>query len=275
VRNALALRGLDTPEKRLNVLVTPLTPGSFGLPEESHRIVKAQMYYTDFAGINLYAKPIEGLQAIIDLDDQVVLQVIDTGPLPLPASAHNFDEASVAALPGGAPAPNPIRITQPLGTNISMNGNVVDWQKWKFHVRFERRAEQDLAGDLRRAFGPLPIAGGNPCPTRSRRELVLSHAWTWASSGSTCLAAAAGLDTPENATLIDAVARRPRCAGGSAAAAAVVGIFERLTGNPASALRTVRGRRLRRSRRRRTRRTHDRPARQLRPWWTGCSTRVA
>ena len=84
VRNALALRGLDTPEKRLNVLVTPLTPGSFGLPEESHRIVKAQMYYTDFAGINLYAKPIEGLQAIIDLDDQVVLQVIDTGPLPLP-----------------------------------------------------------------------------------------------------------------------------------------------------------------------------------------------
>ncbi len=50
VRNALALRGLDTPEKRLNVLVTPLTPGSFGLPEESHRIVKAQMYYTDFAG---------------------------------------------------------------------------------------------------------------------------------------------------------------------------------------------------------------------------------
>ena len=76
---ALARRGITTPDQLANVLVTPLTPGSFGLPEESRRIVKAQMYYRENAAINLYASPIEGVQAIIDLDDRVVLQVIDTG----------------------------------------------------------------------------------------------------------------------------------------------------------------------------------------------------
>ncbi len=44
---ALAMRGITTPDQLANVLVTPLTPGSFGLPEESRRIVKAQMYYRE------------------------------------------------------------------------------------------------------------------------------------------------------------------------------------------------------------------------------------
>ena len=35
---ALAARGITTPAQLANVLVTPLTPGSFGLPEESRRI---------------------------------------------------------------------------------------------------------------------------------------------------------------------------------------------------------------------------------------------
>ena len=73
----------------------PLTAGSFGLPEENRRIVKAQMLYTEGAGINLFARPIEGVQAVIDLDDQVVLDVRDTGVVPVPAQTHDFDEATV------------------------------------------------------------------------------------------------------------------------------------------------------------------------------------
>ena len=241
VRNALALRGLDTPEKRLNVFVTPLTPGSFGLPEESHRIVKAQMYYTDFAGINLYAKPIEGLQAIIDLDDQVVLQVIDTGPLPLPSSAHNFDEATVAALPGGLrPALKPIRITQPLGTNVSINGNIVEWQKWKFHVRFERRPGTVISlatydgrsvlyqGSLAEIFVPYQ----DPDINWFYRTYMDAGEFGF---GLLASPLRLGLDTPENAVLIDAVvsAAVPGAPVVPLPLPQVVGIFERLTGNPA------------------------------------------
>jgi Cu2+-containing amine oxidase len=58
---ALARRGITTPAQLADVFVTPLTSGSFGLPEEARRIVKAQMYYRENAAINLYAKPIEGM----------------------------------------------------------------------------------------------------------------------------------------------------------------------------------------------------------------------
>ncbi len=99
---ALARRGISTPQQLQQVLVTPLTPGSFGLPEEQRRIVKAQMYYTEGASINLYARPIEGMQAIIDLDEKRVLQVLDSGVVPVPSATHEFDEASVGALVGAA-----------------------------------------------------------------------------------------------------------------------------------------------------------------------------
>jgi Cu2+-containing amine oxidase len=46
-RQAMARRGIDTSEKLANVLVPPLTAGSFGLPEETQRIVKAEMYDTN------------------------------------------------------------------------------------------------------------------------------------------------------------------------------------------------------------------------------------
>ena len=38
------------------------------------------------------------MQAIIDLDERRVLQVLDTGVVPIPTATHEFDEASVGAL---------------------------------------------------------------------------------------------------------------------------------------------------------------------------------
>lgn len=93
----MARRGLDTPEELAEILVTPLTSGAFGLPEEERRIVKAQMYDTGGAGINLFARPIEGVHAIIDLDERKVIEVIDTGVIPMPAGTHDFDEATIGA----------------------------------------------------------------------------------------------------------------------------------------------------------------------------------
>src|SRR5262249_19942487 len=127
---AMAVRGIDTPDQLAKVLVTPLTAGSFGLPEERRRIVKAQMYFTEGTGINLFARPIEGVQAMIDLDERRVLQVIDTGIIPVPTQTQDFDEATVAARFGLRPQLKPIRITQPQGVNFTMDGNFVEWQKW-------------------------------------------------------------------------------------------------------------------------------------------------
>ena len=47
---ALARRGIRTPAQLAKVFVTPLTAGAFGLPEESKRIVKADVYKRQHQG---------------------------------------------------------------------------------------------------------------------------------------------------------------------------------------------------------------------------------
>ena len=238
---ALAKRGIDTPEELAKVFVTPLTPGSFGLPEERRRIVKAQMYYLEGAGINLYARPIEGVQAIVDLDEQTVIQVLDSGVVPLPSDNHNFDEATVAARYGLQPEMKPIRISQPQGLNFSFNGNLVHWRNWRFHLRFERRAGTIISlasfdgrsvlyqGALAEVFVPYQDPDQN---------------WfyrTFMDEGEFGLGAlssplARGLDVPENAVLMNATISAaipdPNVPVVPLELQNVVGIFERVTGNP-------------------------------------------
>ncbi len=238
---ALAKRGIRTADQLRNVLVTPLTPGSFGLPEERRRIVKAQMYDTTGGNINLYAKPIEGIQAIIDLDDKRVIQVLDTGVVPVPTASHEFDEATVGALTGLRPALKPIRMVQPQGANFTVNGNFVEWQKWRFHVRYERRAGQVISlvtyngrsvlyqGSLSEVFVPYQDPGQN----WFYRTYMDEGEYGMGLFGSPLVP---GLDVPDNAVLLDglisAALPDPSLPVVPLPLPRVVGIFERLTGDP-------------------------------------------
>src|SRR5688572_26452188 len=239
---ALARRGIDTPDELAKVLVTPLTPGSFGLPEEKRRIVKAQMYNTAGTGINLYARPIEGVQAIIDLDERKVIQVIDTGVVPVPADTHDFDEATVGARFGLRAPLKPIRVTQPQGPNFTLDGGFVSWQKWRFHVRFERRAGTVISlvtydgrsvlyqGSLAEVFVPYQDPGTN----WFYRTYMDAGEFGFGLMASPL---APGLDVPANAVLLDAVIAAalpdPTLPVVPLPLPRVVGIFERLTGDPA------------------------------------------
>ena len=66
--------------------------------------------------------------------------MLDTGVVPVSTQTQDFDEATVDARFGLRPALKPIRITQPQGKNFTIDGGFISWQKWKFHVRYERRA---------------------------------------------------------------------------------------------------------------------------------------
>ena len=240
--HALTRRGITTPDQLAHVFVTPLTAGSFGLPEENRRIVKAQMYCTEGEGINLYARPIEGMQAIIDLDDKVVLQVIDTGVVPVPAMTHDFDEATVAARYGLRAPMKPLTVSQPDGANFTMTGNFIEWQKWRFHVRFERRAGTIVS---------LVTYDGRPVMYQgSLAEIFVPYQdpdanWfyrTYMDAGEFGLGLlssplAPGLDVPSNAVLVDALVAAaipdPTVPVVPLPLPKVIGVFERLTGNPA------------------------------------------
>jgi primary-amine oxidase len=239
---ALARRGISTPQQLQSVFVTPLTPGSFGLPEEARRIVKAQMYFTEGAGINLYARPIEGMQAIMDLDERRVIRIVDTGVIPVPGATHEFDEASVASAYGLRPALRPIRIMQPEGRNFRIDGNFIEWQKWRFHLRFERRAGALISlasyagrqvlyqGSLAEVFVPYQDPDANWFYRTYMDEGEFGF-------GLLSSPLALGLDVPENAVLLDAVISAaipdPTVPVVPLPLSRVVGVFERLTGSPA------------------------------------------
>ena len=240
--HALALRGIRSAEQLQRVFVTPLTPGSFGLPEEQRRIVKAQMYYTEGARINLYARPIEGLQAIIDLDERKIVKLIDTGVVPIPAATHEFDEASVGARYGLRPPLRPIRVQQPAGANFRIDGNFVDWQKWRFHVRFERRSGPVISlvtydgrqvlyqGSLAEIFVPYQ----DPSANWFYRTYMDAGEFGF---GLLASPLAPGLDVPENSVLLDGLVAAaipdPSLPVIPLPLSRVIGVFERLTGNPA------------------------------------------
>jgi primary-amine oxidase len=240
--SALALRGIRSAQQLQKVFVTPLTPGSFGLPEEARRIVKAQMYYTEGGVSNLYARPVEGLQAIIDLDERRIVKLIDTGVVPVPAANHNFDEASIGARYGLRPELKPIRISQPAGPNFRFDGNFIEWQKWRFHARFERRAGPVISlvsyagrqvmyqGSLAEIFVPYQ----DPSANWFYRTYMDAGEFGF---GLLASPLAPGLDVPENAVLLDGLVAAaipdPSVPVVPLPLSRVMGVFERLTGSPA------------------------------------------
>ncbi len=103
--------------------------GYFGQTHErNRRLAKVACYDTSGTGANLYARPIEGLYTTVDLDARTVIDVIDTGAVPINREAHAPDQGTATAPPASAPS-----------ANIAIRGSQVAWGDWSFHVRLERR----------------------------------------------------------------------------------------------------------------------------------------
>ena len=167
--------------------------------------------------------------------------MLDTGVIPVPAQTQNFDEATVAARFGLRPALKPIRITQPQGKNFTIDGDFIEWQKWRFHVRFERRAGTVVSlvtydgrqvmyqGSLAEVFVPYQDASTNWFYRTFMDEGEFGF-------GALSSPLRLGLDVPENAVLVDglisAALPDPTAPVVPLPLPAVVGVFERVTGNP-------------------------------------------
>lgn len=131
----LGARGL-TPA---DVFCLPLTAGNFGTEEyDGTRLMKVPCYLNP-TGSNFYAKPIEGLFAVVDLGKGEALRVVDEGAVPVPTDAWGYTEAEVAERVPLRREASPATLQQPGGSNVTIEGSAIEWDIWKMRLRVDKR----------------------------------------------------------------------------------------------------------------------------------------
>jgi primary-amine oxidase len=143
-QTALRRRGVSNPEL---AIVDPWSAGYYGPAEDpDRRLIRALTWMRTGEADNGYARPVEGVVALVDMDAMEVLDIEDHGVTPLPPKAGNYsvealrDPANFPRFPAGPRADlRPLEIAQREGPSFDVRGREVRWQKWRFRVGFTPR----------------------------------------------------------------------------------------------------------------------------------------
>jgi primary-amine oxidase len=130
---ALKKRGIEG-EKALELLqIDPWPGGGYTHPSipTGHRAVKCIAFVKTEQGDNGYARPVQGLIAHVDVTSKTVRCVEDHGVVPMPTESARLDTAH---LPTPRTDLKPLEIIQPYGASFSVDGQHVEWQRWKLRV---------------------------------------------------------------------------------------------------------------------------------------------
>ncbi len=120
-----------------HVFLDPMSAGHFGFAnEEGRRLVRGVAYWRRDETDNGYAYPLERLIAVVDLDEERLLELWDEDPVPLPPEHGRYDEQSVG---GYRTDLQPLEISQPEGPSFVIDGHEIRWQKWSMRVSLHAR----------------------------------------------------------------------------------------------------------------------------------------
>lgn len=122
---AMRRRGYESFD---DIFCESMSAGYFARPEDDgRRLLKMPCYDTAGARINIYARPIEGVIATVDLDAGAVLDVMDLGVTPVAKASHDFGMDTPPAAQAVSPA------------NLRIDGRSIAWNGWSFHLGFDPR----------------------------------------------------------------------------------------------------------------------------------------
>jgi primary-amine oxidase len=131
---AIAKRGITDPSL---VMVDPWSAGHYGLADEvGVRLSRALCWVRTSPNDNGYARPIEGVIPVVDLNKMEVVRVEDHGVVPLPPQDGNYAPEFVKAYRQDL---KPLEIIQPDGPSFEVDGHEIRWQKWKMRIGFTPR----------------------------------------------------------------------------------------------------------------------------------------
>jgi primary-amine oxidase len=202
---AMRRRGINDFDK---VQIDGWAVGQVAAAHQRMRLLRALSYFKGDQ-INFYGRPIEGVVVLVNMNTEQVVEVLDTGIVPLAPPSQELDEKST----GKREAPKPLVISQPDGTSFEIKGQEIRWQKWRFRYTMHPRE-----GLVLHTVGYEDEGRLRPILYRAAlSEMVVPYGdtdqnWRWRSAfdvgeysvGRLASSIEPKQDAPENATLIDA-----------------------------------------------------------------------
>lgn len=162
------------------VMVDIWSAGNYGEPEESaRRLARPLCFVRTDPTDNGYARPIEGIRPVVDLNTMEVIRVEEYGHWPLPPQPGNYAAGRVGPTRGGI---KPLEITQPDGPSFDVDGYTVRWQNWTFTIGFNARegltlhhlryrdGGRDRSVLYRASLTEMVVPYGDPGPTQFRKN---------------------------------------------------------------------------------------------------------
>ncbi|KAK3126781.1 hypothetical protein QOZ80_7AG0562390 [Eleusine coracana subsp. coracana] len=133
-------RGLDIEDVGCGVIAM----GWWGSDEQAkwgnRRIAKMQCFVIADETANFYARPMEGVTLVVDLERMAIVGYKDRVRYPVPKAEGTDYRAEKVGPPFTGPAAAPGVVVQPEGRGFHIDGHVVRWANWEFHLGFDMRA---------------------------------------------------------------------------------------------------------------------------------------
>jgi primary-amine oxidase len=162
------------------VMVDIWSAGNYGSEEESsRRLTRPLCFLRSDPTDNGYARPIEGIRPVVDLNLMQVIRVEEYGEWPLPPQPGNYASGRVQDQRTDI---KPLEIAQPLGPSFSLSGKHLSWQNWSMVVGFNAREGltihdvryQDKGRNrpilFRGSLTEMVVPYGDPRPTQVRKN---------------------------------------------------------------------------------------------------------
>lgn len=208
---ALARRKLDPRDVKADFWV-------YGTSDRPRPRTFRAVPYFQGSGTNFYSRPIEGLEALVDLVNRKV-EVIDSWDgEPVPPESPEFTEDWIRDACGLRDAPKPLQIVQPQGPGFTIDGQEVRWQNWHFRWQMHPRSglivqevrylSKDEGGSRERSIlyrgslSEMAVPYGDKSPRGVWRSAFDLGEYD---VGHLAVPLKRGVDVPENALLFDAL----------------------------------------------------------------------
>jgi primary-amine oxidase len=162
------------------VMVDIWSAGNYGSEEDrSMRLARPLCFLRSDPTDNGYAKPIEGLRPVVDLNSMKVIRVEEYGHWPLPPQQCNYAADRRNEFRRDI---RPLEIVQPEGPSFEVEGYQVRWQKWSFVIGFNGREGLTLNNLCyedqgrkrsvlyRGSLSEMVVPYGDPAPQQARKN---------------------------------------------------------------------------------------------------------